>query len=76
MGIAAYNRGSRAISAHIDQQLRERNEVKVLTPGKMWTPPKGWFQAAIAARLQREDQQFRIEDNERRQRAGLPTYEI
>lgn len=42
MGIAAYNRGSRAISAHIDQQQREKQIRPTCDCGKegQWNGPR------------------------------------
>ena len=42
---------------------------------RMWTPPAGWFKAALAARQEAEDRRFRAEDNDRRRAYGLPTYD-
>lgn len=41
-----------------------------------WTPPAGWFRAAIAGRREREDREHRIGDNKRRAQYGLPTYDV
>ncbi len=71
MGIAAYNRGTRAIAEQIDQQLREDRQADLIRESK---PRVNWFKAAIQSRLDREDLQFRIEDNVRRESYGLPTY--
>lgn len=73
MGIAAYNRGSRAISAYIDQQLRDSRTIQPETFNQGFAR---CFKEGQRARLERETIQFRIDDNERRAANGLPTYEV
>lgn len=67
MGIAAYNRGSRAISRYIDQQLREAKVAPAVLK-------EHWFSAKNRARLNLELFTAATEDNEERRRRGLPEY--
>ena len=46
----------------------------VKMPRRMWSPPSGWHKAACSARDELAFLEFRIEDNDRRRKAGLPEY--
>lgn len=77
MGIAAYNRGSRAISAYIDQQSQERRTVQPKESRPVqWSSPAGWFRQQCEQRDARANRAWLIEENDRRRKFGLPEYGI